>query len=233
MAMVARARKPMPARPPMRRPRHAPAPTPSGSPCRCGSRPSSAPAAGDWCCGGQGTVCSYDCSGRSLVAQNLSGPVGACFETDAGCIPTAETIAAACGSNEQYQVNFDECDLLGEAGPGGDGGCPAAAPLSARTASGLAYCTLGACPTAACPVTTGYPFPVPPPGDGDAGGDAGAFDAIHALCGLGPYDRSRRATTSSRRRGSPCTGRPAGRSPLRPGRRPQRSRRRSPGSRPD
>jgi hypothetical protein len=37
--------------------------------------PSSAPAAGDWCCGGQGTVCSYDCSGRSLVAQNLSGPV--------------------------------------------------------------------------------------------------------------------------------------------------------------
>jgi hypothetical protein len=145
--------------------------------------PSSAPAAGDWCCGGQGTVCSYDCSGRSLLAQNLGGPVGACFETDAGCIPTAETIAAACGSNEQYQVNFNECDLLGEAGTGGDGGCPAAAPTLCTDCIGAAYCTLGACPAAACQASTGYPFPVPPSGDtGDAGGDAGAFDAIRALC---------------------------------------------------
>lgn len=78
--------------------------------------PPAAPADGSSCCGRQRVVCSYDCSGTSLLDQSLIGGVASCFPTEAGCIPVLQTVAATCGDNELYQVDVHGCHPSAESG---------------------------------------------------------------------------------------------------------------------
>ena len=71
--------------------------------------PPVAPAEATLCCGGQGTVCSYDCSGGLLLDQSFAGAQPSCLPTEAGCIPASQTVAATCEDSERYQVDRHAC----------------------------------------------------------------------------------------------------------------------------